>query len=237
MITSTIPTTPPSSVLPTTSSSTGSASTTGSTNASDPALLSQNFNTFLTLLTTQLKNQDPISPLDTNQFTQQLVSFSQVEQAINTNTKLDSLISLQSTSEAVAALPMVGKTIQYNSSTAPLSNGQATFTYNLPSTAKAGELMVEDANGNVVFSTPSETAAGPHSFVWNGQNAAGATLPDGSYSLAVVAADSSGNAITPTITATGTVDGVSINNSVATFDVGGVSVPMSELLTVQPSSN
>lgn len=237
MITSTIPATAPNSSLPSTSNSAGSASTTGAKSPTDPALISQNFNTFLSLLTTQLKNQDPMSPLDTNQFTQQLVSFSQVEQAINTNTKLDSLISLQSTSEAVAALPMVGKTIQYNSSTAPLSNGQATFAYNLPSNAAAAGLLVEDANGNVVYSTTADTSAGSHSFVWNGQNASGATQPDGAYSLAVVATDGAGKAITPTITATGTVDGVSVVNNVATFDVGSVSVPMSELLTVQPSSN
>src|SRR6266699_6639243 len=90
--------------------------------------LGSNLDTFLTLLTTQLKNQDPTSPMDTNQFTQQLVEFSGVEQQINTNENLQALITLQTSSEAIAALPMVGKTIQYNESTAPLSNGQASFT-------------------------------------------------------------------------------------------------------------
>ena len=224
-------TTTPATSAPTTSTSTGS------TSSSDAALLGSNLNTFLTLLTTQLKNQDPTSPMDTNQFTQQLVEFSAVEQQINTNNNLKTLISLQTSSEAISALPMVGKTIQYNESTAPLSNGQASFTYTLPTDASAANLLVEDANGNIVYQTTAATSAGSHSFLWNGQNAAGTTSPDGAYSLAVVAADATGKAISATVTATGTVDGVSVDNNVPTFDVSGIKVPMSDLLTVQPSPN
>jgi len=219
-----------------TTTPTASAAT-SSTTSGDASLLGSNLNTFLTLLTTQLKNQDPTSPMDTNQFTQQLVEFSAVEQQINTNKNLQALITLQTSSEAIAALPMVGKTIQYNESTAPLSNGQASFTYTLPTKAAAANLLVEDANGNIVYATTADTSAGSHSFLWNGQNLAGTTSPDGAYSLAIVAADATGKAISATVTATGKVDGVSVDNSVPTFDVGGVKVPMSDLLTVQPSSN
>jgi flagellar basal-body rod modification protein FlgD len=221
---------------PTSSSQATNTTSTGSTSAGDASLLGSNLNTFLTLLTTQLKNQDPTSPMDTNQFTQQLVSFSAVEQQINTNKNLQSLITLQTSTEAISALPMVGKTIQYNESTAPLSNGQASFNYTLPSTAAAASLVVEDANGNVVYATTADTSAGSHSFLWNGQNLAGATSPDGAYTLAVVAADATGKAISATVTATGTVSGVSVDNNVPTFNVGGIKVPMSDLLTVQPSS-
>jgi flagellar basal-body rod modification protein FlgD len=208
----------------------------GATGASDVSLLGSNLNTFLTLLTTQLKNQDPTSPMDTNQFTQQLVAFSGVEQQINTNNNLKALIALQTSAEAISALPLVGKTIQYSESTAPLSNGQASFTYTLPTNAAAASLAVEDANGNIVYQTPAATAAGSHSFLWNGQNAAGTTSPDGAYSLAVMAVDAGGKPITATVTASGMVDGVSVSNNVPTFDVRGVKVPVSDLLTVQPSS-
>jgi flagellar basal-body rod modification protein FlgD len=208
-----------------------------STSPSDPALLTQNFNTFLTLLTTQLKNQDPLSPLDTNQFTQQLVSFSQVEQAIDTNKNLQSLIALQNSSETISALPLVGRTIEYSDSTAPLSNGQATFSYTLPGNAAAGTLAVVDANGKVVFSQSIETAAGRHAFTWNGKTAAGGTAADGDYSLKIVAADARGQPIAASITAVGQVSGVSVVNNAATLNVGGVSVPMSELLNIQPTSN
>ena len=223
-----------STTTPTPSSQTSNTASTGS---SDMSLLGSNLNTFLTLLTTQLKNQDPTSPMDTNAFTQQLVSFSEVEQQINTNKNLQSLITLQTSSEAISALPMVGKTIQYSESTAPLSNGQASFTYTLPTNAASANLLVEDQNGNVVYATTANTTAGSYNFAWNGQNLAGATSPDGPYTLAIVASDASGKAISATVTASGTVDGVSVDNNVPTFDVGGIKVPMSDLLTVQPSSN
>jgi len=229
----------PGSQLPTntTAPSSGSASTTG-TGASGSALLSQNFNTFLTLLTTQLQNQDPLSPLDTNQFTQQLVSFSEVEQQINTNSNLQSLISLQQTSQALSALPLVGQTIQYNNSTAPLSNGQASFTYTVPSGAQQATLVVTDANGQTQFMEPGNPSAGAHSFNWNGQTLNGNTAPAGNYTLSVAATDARGNSLTVPITSTGVVNGVSVQNNVATFNIDGISVPMSALVTVvQPTSS
>ena len=221
---------------PTPSSQTTNSTSTGSTGSSDMSLLGSNLNTFLTLLTTQLKNQDPTSPMDTNAFTQQLVSFSEVEQQINTNKNLQSLITLQTSNEAISALPMVGKTIQYNESTAPLSNGQASFSYTLPTNAASANLLVEDANGNIVYAAAGDPTAGTHNFVWNGQNLSGTTSPNGAYTLAVAASDATGKTISATVTATGTVNGVSVDNNVPTFDVGGIKVPMSDLLTVQPSS-
>jgi len=221
---------------PTPTSQATNSTSTGSTSSSDASLLGSNLNTFLTLLTTQLKNQDPTSPMDTNQFTQQLVEFSGVEQQINTNNNLQSLISLQTSAETIDAMPMVGKTIQYSESTAPLSNGQASFTYTLPTTAAAANLLVEDANSNVVYQTTANTSAGSYNFAWNGQTTAGTTAPDGPYSLAIVAADATGKAISATVTATGTISGVSVTNNVPTFNISGINVPMSDLLTVQPSS-
>src|SRR6516225_7267014 len=106
---------------PTSSTPTQTPTATATASAGDAmSQLSSNFSTFLTLLTTQLKNQDPTSPMDTNQFTQQLVAFSGVEQQINTNNNLKALIALQTSAEAISALPLVGKTIQYSESTAPL---------------------------------------------------------------------------------------------------------------------
>ena len=208
-----------------------------------------NFNTFLTMLTTQLQNQDPLNPMDSSQFTQQLVSFSEVEQQINTNNNLKQLIQLQSTDQAIAAAPLVGQSIEYNSATAPLSNSQAQFAYTLPSTASSVDLMVEDASGNVVYSTTGNTAAGTHDFSWNGKTAAGVQMPDGGqYTLQVVAEDTSKNSMTATVDAFGTVNGVGIDNTSssstssstsstagATLNVGGVSVPLSELLAINPS--
>ncbi len=221
--------------------------TPSSTNNGVPNFTS-NFNTFLTMLTTQLKNQDPLSPMDTAQFTQQLVSFSEVEQQINTNSNLQQLIQLQNTNQAIAATPLVGQTIEYNSATAPLSNAQAGFSYTLPSAASSVDLLVKDASGNVVFSATGKTGAGQHDFVWNGQTSAGTQMPDGGqYTLEVQAADATKNAMTATVNAFGVVDGVNINNTGtsgstgsnngATLDVAGVSVPLSELVAINPTIN
>lgn len=211
--------------------------TPSSTNSAVPDFTS-NFNTFLTMLTTQLQHQDPLSPLDTSQFTQQLVSFSEVEQQINTNKNLQQLIQLQNTNEAISAAPLVGQAIQFDSATAPLASGAAGFSYNLPSNASATNLLVEDASGNVIYSTAGKITAGKHDFVWNGQTSAGLQLPDGGqYTLKVVATDAAKNPITATVSAYGTVDGVNISNNVATLDLSGLSVPLSKLIAINPTLN
>ena len=120
----------PSQISTTSSSSSSSSSSTSSTaqaaGANSSQQLAGNFNTFLQLLTTQLQNQNPLDPLDTNQFTQQLVEFASVEQQINMNTNLQSLITMQQTTEATSALQLVGKTITVGGNSATLSNATST---------------------------------------------------------------------------------------------------------------
>jgi len=222
-------------------------STTSATNGVPD--FTSNFNTFLTMLTTQLKHQDPLNPADASQFTQQLVSFSEVEQQINTNKNLQQLIQLQNTNQAIAATPLVGQTIEYKSATAPLANGQAGFAYTLPSAASSVALLVKDAGGNVVFSTAGNTTAGKHDFVWNGKTSAGEQLPNGGqFTLQVVAADATKNAMTATVDSFGVVNGVNIDNSTgtsgttttasgATLDVAGVAVPLANLIAINPTIN
>jgi flagellar basal-body rod modification protein FlgD len=216
------------------------AATSTTANGTDPSgalAFTQNFDTFLTLLTTQLKNQDPLSPMDSSQFTQQLVAFSQVEQQIKTNSQLTTMIQGQSASEAVSALPMIGRSIEYTGNQTALQNGQAAFSYTLPTAAATASVLVTDASGHTVFSQTVDPSAGKHSLVWNGQTSAGVQMPDGGiYTIQVQAADATNKPITATTTATGTVSGVSVVNNAATFDVAGVSVPMSNLLTIVGNS-
>lgn len=212
------------------------ASSTGSNSAaSASSSLTSNFNTFLTLLTTQLQNQDPLSPMDTNQFTNQLVEFSQVEQQINTNSNLQQLIALQGAGESISALPLVGDQIEYNSATASVaSGGQANYVYTLPSSTTTTNLQVTDANGNVVYQQAGQTAAGTFVFNWNGQTNAGVQVPAGDYTLKIQADGPSGTTVTPTIASVGTVAAVGVQNNTATFTVGDLAIPMSELVTVNP---
>jgi flagellar basal-body rod modification protein FlgD len=211
------------------------ASSTASTTMDPSSLLGNNFNTFLTLLTTQLKNQDPTSPLDTNQFTQQLVSMSQVEQAINTNTKLSTLVSMAGTSQALSALPLVGKTVEYDSSSSTLSGGSAQFSYSLASQSAATTLTVSDANGKVVFQGPGETGSGRHVFTWNGRGTSGVDQPDGTYTISVAATDASKNTVATTTTGFGTVTGIQLQNNQALMTIGGTNVPTSKLISISQS--
>jgi flagellar basal-body rod modification protein FlgD len=213
-------------------------STSSNANGTSNGILNftQNFDTFLTLLTTQMKNQDPLNPIDSDQFTQQLVEFSQVEQQIKTNSQLSTMINNQAGSEAISAQSLVGQTIQYNGNQATLQNGQAAYSYTLPSDASAVSISIQDANGNTVFTGAGQTKAGTYNFTWNGQNNSGQQQADGVYTLKVQAVDANNNPITATTTATGVVTGVSVTNNVATFNLSGVQVPMNQLVSIVNSS-
>src|SRR5690349_4573825 len=148
--------------MTTTAPATSTPTTPAANSGSNPALnqLTNNFSTFLTLLTTQLKNQDPTSPMDSNQFTQQLVQFSQVEQQINTNSNLSTLISQGQTQIGAYATSYLGKGVSITNGNASLSGGKATWNYSLDAAATANKLTVTDANGKIVYTADGEKAAG-----------------------------------------------------------------------------
>jgi flagellar basal-body rod modification protein FlgD len=216
-----------------TPASTATTTPTGtSTTPTAAASIGTDYNTFLKLLTTQLQNQDPQSPLDTNQMTQQLVSFSQVEQAVNTNTKLDQLVALQSTNQTVASLPLVGHTVEIADSKGALANGKLTYGYNLPSTATSTTLTVTDANGNTVYQGAGATTAGFNSFAWDGKASDGSTVPDGVYTLNVAASAADGSAITAAISSYGKIDSIQIKNGAASLMMGTLSEPLSKITAI-----
>ena len=207
------------------------ALTSGANSASNT--LSSNLNMFLTMLTTQLQNQDPLSPTDSTQFTNQLVLYSQVEQQINTNTDLSKLISLQSNNQQAAAIGYIGQTVEMSGTSLPLQNGTADFQYTLPSAAQNAVVQVSDSSGTVVASMAANTAAGTHYMSWNGQNSAGTQLPDGSYTISVVANDAQGNGITATTNTYGTVTGVSSDATNGTdLDLGSATTPLSGITAI-----
>jgi flagellar basal-body rod modification protein FlgD len=213
-------------------STTNNAATSSQTKKDDMVGLGDNLNSFLTMLTTQLKNQDPMSPLDTNQFTQQLVSFSQVEQAIKTNTQLGSLVSLISANTLTSSLALVGKKVQVDSAQMGLVDGQAQFSYTLPATAKQTSLVVSDASGNIVWQGSGETAAGMHGFTWDGTDASGRPMPDGTYKLEVGAQGLDDSIMTVPVTSFGTVDGVMMKDGTASLAFGSFEAPNTKLLAV-----
>ncbi|HLZ75834.1 flagellar hook assembly protein FlgD [Phenylobacterium sp.] len=220
---------------PTTTPPTTGTPTAGTPGATLQGLgsLADNFNTFLTLLTTQLKNQDPTAPLDSNQFTQQLVQMTGVEQQLNTNSLLQQVVS--NTSGGVSgAVAMIGTDVKATSTTANLTNGQAQWVYNLPAGAADLKVQVLDSAGNVVAAqAPTDMSAGDHSFSWNGKNLAGSQLANGgTYTLQVTATDSTGASLATTSYVEGLVTGVVQNNGAASIIVNGSTVPVSSVISV-----
>jgi flagellar basal-body rod modification protein FlgD len=164
--------------------------TSGSTvsSALDRTEIASNFTTFLQLLTTQLKNQNPLDPLDTNQFTQQLVEFAQVEQQMKSNDQLSSLVALEKSAQATTALAYVGATVVVDGATAQLANGSANWSLNVtkPSTAT---ITIKDSTGQNVFTGTVAVNPGTQTFTWNGRGNDGRIWPDGSYTLTATAVD------------------------------------------------
>ncbi len=195
--------------------------------------LEETFDTFLLLLTTQLQNQDPLDPLDTNQFTEQLVNFSSVEQQIKSNTLLEEMVELQKGSGLSTAISMIGDSIEYQGDVVPLSGGTARMRYSLPANASSAQVLVTDVTGDVVRSLPVDGSAGSHDVVWDGKDDFGAQLSDGLYAISLTAVDSTEAPINGEINPIATVTGVETINGDITLQVGDLLVPLSELRSVE----
>jgi flagellar basal-body rod modification protein FlgD len=220
-------------VTGTNSAAAAAAASTGTTSGTDAmSQLSGNFDTFLQLLTTQLQNQDPTSPMDTNQFTQQLVEYSQVEQQINTNTNLQSLITQGTSQSGAYATSYLGKTVTVSGGQAGLTDGTATWNYNLGATAASSVLTVTNASGATVYTGTGDTAQGNNTFNWNGEDNNGNQQPDGTYTLSVSASDTSGTAITSTVTSTGQVSEVDMSSGSPQLKIGSLEVGLSGISNV-----
>ena len=196
------------------------------------AQLSGNFSTFLTLLTTQLKNQDPTAPMDSNQFTQQLVQFSQVEQQINANSSLKTLIGQGTSQAGTFATSYLGKHVSVTSGQASLSNGQADWSYNLGTTASSAVLTVTNARGAVVYSGAGTTNAGVNNFAWDGKDNNGNKLADGTYKLSVAAKDSGGADVTSSVASAGIVTQIDMTSGSPQLVIGNMEVPLSNIAAV-----
>ncbi len=218
---------------PTTSSTSSSSGTSSTGSASS---LDGDFSTFLTLLTAQIQNQDPTSPMDTTQWTNQLVQYSSVEQEIKSNTYLSTIASAAGNNMS-SAVNYIGKTVAATTPTATLANGSANWTYDLGGAASKVNLTVTDSNGTVVYSGSGDTTSGSHSFSWDGTTSSGKSLTSGDYTLAVTATDASGNNISSTVGVTGTVSSVQTDSSGnLTLQVGNTAVPMSDVTSVTTAS-
>jgi len=182
--------------------------------------LADNFTTFLQLLTTQLKNQNPLDPLDTNQFTQQLVQFAQVEQQLKSNDQLASLVTLQQSAQTTQALGFVGNIVALDGETARLENGSAGWSFNSPKPATA-TINIMNSAGATVYTGTFSLNAGLQNFVWDGRNTSGVMQPDGDYKMSITAKDTSGQTVAVATEVQGVVDSVDISKTPPTLNVAG----------------
>ena len=197
------------------------------------AELADNFDTFLTLLTEQLQNQDPLNPMDSQEFVGQLVQFSSVEQQISSNQALESLLALQSADARMSATEFVGRNVTVSTRNQALENGQASWSYALPRGAETSELMITDQRGAVVATLPGEIAVGAHEISWDGRTNSGNTAPDGVYTLNVIARDADGAAIDASVRITARATGVEMVGEDVMVEIGALRVPAGNVIAVR----
>lgn len=215
------------------SSATSSAATSTSTSTGGSGNeIAGNFQQFLTLLTTQLQNQSPLDPLDTNQFTQQLVQFASVEQQLKTNATLTTLAAGAKASTAASAAGLVGATVTADGASAPLSGGQATWTVNPAKAAASATINISDSTGAVVATQTQALTAGAQSFTWNGRTTTGTNAAAGAYTIKVTARDASGQPVDVATDLTGTVTSVDMTGDSPVLLIGTSRVPMASVKSI-----
>jgi flagellar basal-body rod modification protein FlgD len=201
--------------------------------ARDRIGLADDFDSFLQLLTTQLKNQDPLSPLDANQFTEQLVQFSAVEQAIKGNDVLGQLLAVIRGDQIARSVDYIGAEVEAAGQTIQLgAAGTAQVHYRLDQTAAAVRIDIYDSSGRLVASQQGDPGLGRHSVVWDDRGESGARLPDGLYRVDVVASDAAGKAVPVKTTIRGLVDGVEIAGDRLLLSVEGVLMPLESITAI-----
>src|SRR6185369_6794277 len=181
-----------------------------------------------TLLTTQLKNQNPLDPLDTNQFTQQLVQFAQVEQQMKSNDQLTALVSLEKNAQSTTALAYVGSTVVVDGATAPLANGSATWNLKVTKPATA-TVTIKDSTGQTAYSGTFTVNPGNQAFTWDGRGNNGKLWPNGNYTLTATGVDTNGQSTAISTEVQAQVDSVDMTQSPPVLSINGKDYTMDKI--------
>jgi len=215
-------------ISPLTSTTSASSSTASVSSALDNTEIASNFTTFLQLLVTQLQNQDPLSPMDTNQFTQQLVEFASVEQQMKSNDSLSTLVTLEQAAQSTSALALVGATVVVNGSTAQLNNGQASWTLTAAKPATA-TISIADSTGRTAYTGTFTVNSGTQNFIWDGRGNDQTQWPNGTYTLTATATDASGQTTAVSTQVQAKVDAVDLTQTPPLLSINGQNYTMSQL--------
>jgi flagellar basal-body rod modification protein FlgD len=218
--------TPITSSVPSTSTTTPTSSVASALNNNTE--IASNFTTFLQLLTTQLQNQDPLSPMDTNQFTQQLVEFASVEQQMKSNDSLTTLVSLEQAAQSTQALALVGATVVVDGSATQLTNGKANWSLNVTKPATA-TVTIKDATGQTAYTSTFGVNPGTQNFTWDGHDTNGTLWPDGAYTMTATAADASGQSTAISTQIQARVDSVDLTQTPPLLSINGQTYTVNQL--------
>jgi flagellar basal-body rod modification protein FlgD len=213
---------------------TGTTAATGA--AASNTRLAGDFNTFLTLLTTQLQNQSPTDPLDANQMTNQLVQFASVEQQIAMNQNLERLIGLQQASQLTASAPLMGRRVEVEADQLPLQNGRGEVRLPVAGTARYAEITVSDTSGRTLRQQFVELGTTPTAWNWDGRDISGRTLTDGTYRVSVAGRGVNGEAVALPFTVAGTVTGAEQRSGTLSLSIGGLAVGFDKVRRLIPET-
>lgn len=211
-------------------SGTSSSSITGSRQG-----IADNFDTFLQLLTTQLKNQNPLEPLDTNAFTQQLVQFSSVEQQLKTNDYLSTLVQSNTNAVQTNAVTYIGKVVTAAGTRSELIGGKAVWNFSLDDAAEA-IVSIKDAGGNTVYTEQGSLQAGAGQFEWDGTTSTGTKAPNGTYTLSITGTNVEGRTVPISTEFSGTVTGIDFTGSEPVLLIGTTRVNISGVTSIRTAS-
>ncbi len=190
------------------------------------------FDLFLKLLTTQMQNQDPLDPMDTAQYTQQLVQYSQVEQSIQQTGVLRNMLDKMSGDDLTSAGQLIGKTAEFDSSIAGLSaKNPAEWRWTFAGKPSTVEAEILDSSGKVV-ATPKVPVDGSGTLQWDGMLASGVRAPEGAYSLKLIGKTVDGTEIGSTLTSVGKVQEVVSRGGELWAGLGGAALPLAKLTRI-----
>lgn len=201
----------------------------------DQSKLNSDFNFFLKLMTTQLQNQDPTEPMDTNALTDQITQFTQVEQQVRTNTHLEKLLAAQNQSQLSTAVSFIGSEVETAGNTGEKLAGRAVFSYNLDKGAVATEIVITDERGRAVFKGQGTNIEGRNLVVWDGRNSFNNNMePDGIYTISVASKDAKGEKVKADARAVGIVTAVeTAADGTVLLSIADRTVPFTEVLAVR----
>lgn len=195
--------------------------------------LNADFDMFLKLLTAQMQNQDPLDPMDTSEYTQQLVQYSQVEQAIEQTGTLKDILAGMGSQDLSQASALIGREVELDSEVAGLSSdAPAVWAWNATRDVTSLTATITDANGKVIETRKIDATSSSGRFEWDGSLATGGKAAAGAYVLTLEGVDANGVKIGGNISTIGKVQEVRSSGGVITLGLNGIQLPMSSVLRV-----